>query len=134
MSPRGRCVLTCQVAREQLSLRLRAIPWAILRVLASTSVFFPGRFLLVPHCLNSCMAAWPLLDCFLQWQVGLNTSWHSGMNKDMRMPMVPSLLQGYLVQTSTERQWLDLIFSKTKHCQAGEQTKGRCLVRTEMRG
>lgn len=65
------------------------------------------------------MAAWALLDCFLQGQVVLNTSWYNGMKKDMRMPMVPSLLQGYLVQMSTERQWPDLIFSENKALPSG---------------
>lgn len=46
-------------------------------------------------------------------------SWYNGMNKDMRMPMVPFLLQGYLVQMSTERQRLDLIFSENKALPSG---------------
>lgn len=45
--------------------------------------------------------------------------------------MIVSFLQGNLVQMPTQRDWLGL-FSKTKHCQAGEQIKGHCLVRTEM--
>lgn len=46
--------------------------------------------------------------------------------------MVLSLLQGNLAQMPAQRDWLGLLFSKTKHCQAGEQIKGHCLVRTEM--
>lgn len=51
------------------------------RARASTGALFPGRFLLVPHCLNSCTGGWPLLDGFLRRQERLRSSWHKGVTK-----------------------------------------------------
>lgn len=104
------------------------------RALASTGALFPGRFLLVPHCLNSCTGGWPLLDGFLRRRERLRSSWHKGVTKRTWecLPMVLSLLQGNLAQMPAQRDWLGLLFSKTKHRQAGEEIKGHCLARTEM--